>query len=177
MRKICWLAAVAIAAHAETYTLTMKQALEQGLSRNPDVTLAKLDELKATQGIRIAQDPFYPHPGVGTGLAYNNGMPLSIEGSAPAVFQARVNEYLINRPQSYSIKQQRETARSAGFGTAQKRDEIAYQIAALYVDADRASRLLETARTQIDSLQKVQDTVQARINEGRELPTSALQTK
>jgi outer membrane protein len=177
MRKLCWLAAFAMAAHAETYTLTMKQALEQGLSHNPDVTLAKLDELKATQGIRVAQDPFYPHPGVGTGLAYNNGMPLSIEGSAPAVFQARVNEYLINRPQSYAIRQQRESARSAGFGTAQKRDEVAYQIAALYVDADRAGRLLETARTQIDSLQKVHDTVQARVTEGRELPTSVRQAQ
>jgi outer membrane protein len=168
---------MAVSASAETYTLTMKQAIDRGLTRNPDVTLAKLDELKATQGIALARDPFYPHVGVGSGLAYNNGMPLSIEGSAPSIIQAKGTEELFNRPQHYAIEQQRETAKSAGFATEQKRDEIAYQIAGLYLDADRANRMIETARNQIDSFQKVLDTVQARVEEGRELPVEARQAQ
>ncbi len=181
MRTFCLVAVVAslapIAAVAETYTVTMKQAVEQGLARNPDVVLAKLDELKATQGIRVAQDPFYPHGGVGSGLAYNNGMPLSIEGSAPAIIQGKVNEYLFNQPQHYAIQQQRELAKGATFATAQKRDEIAFQIASFYLDADRANRLIETARNQIGSFQKVLDTIQARVDEGRELPIEVQQAR
>src|SRR5580698_9114952 len=126
-------ATVPFAVHAETYTLTMKQAIDRGLTRNPDVTLAKLDELRAIQGIRLAQDPFYPHIGMGSGLAYNNGMPLSIEGSAPSIIQARGAEDLFNRPQHYAVEQQRETAKGAAFAAEQKRDEIAYQIAGLYL--------------------------------------------
>ncbi len=106
--------------HAETYTLTMKQAVERGLGGNPDVTLAKLDEMRATQSVRLLQDPFYPRVGVGSGIAYTNGMPLSIEGSAPSIIQARASEFLFNRPQHYAIEQQRETAKSATFATAQK---------------------------------------------------------
>lgn len=181
MRIFCLLAVLAVtaplAAQAETYTLTMKQAIERGLTGNPEVTLAKLDELRATQGVRLLQDPFYPHVAVGSGLAYNNGMPLSIEGSAPSIIQARTTEELFNRPQHYAVEQQRETAKSATFATGQKRDDVAYQIAGLYLDADRANRMIETARNQIDSFQKVLDTVQARVDEGRELPVDARQAQ
>src|SRR6185437_6867539 len=92
-----------VALHAETYTLTMKQAVDRGLTRNPDVILAQLDALRATQEVRVQQDPFYPHVVAGSGLAYNNGMPLSIEGSAPSIVQARATEDLFNRPQHYAI--------------------------------------------------------------------------
>ncbi len=177
MRIICLFAVLAVTANAETYTLTMKQAVERGLTRNPDVLLAKLDELRATQGIRLAQDPFHPHVGVGSGLAYTNGMPLSIEGSAPSIIQGKANEDLFNRPQHYAIEQQREIAKAATFGAAQKRDEIAWQIASLYLDADRANRLIDTARNQIASFQKVLDTIQARADEGRELPVEVHQAQ
>ena len=78
MRIFCFLALLAVSAQAETYTLTLKQAIDLGLTRNPDVTLAKLDQMRAAQGVPLAQDPFYPHVGAGSGLAYNNGMPLSV---------------------------------------------------------------------------------------------------
>ncbi len=170
-------AVIPLMANAETYTLTMKQAVERGLTRNPDVILAKLDELRATQGIRLAEDPFHPHVGVGSGLAYTNGMPLSIEGSAPSIIQAKASEDLFNRPQHYVIEQQRELAKGATFAASQKRDEIAWQIASLYLDADRANRLIDTARNQISSFQKVMDTIQARVEEGRELPIEVRQAQ
>lgn len=177
MRIFCFLILLAAPVQAATYTLTLKQAIDLGLTRNPDVVLASLDQLRAAQGIPLAQDPFYPHVGAGSGLAYNNGMPLSIEGSAPSIVQARTTEELFNRPQHYAIEQQRETARSATFGAAQKRDDVAWQIAGLYLDADRANRMIDTAGSQIGSFQKVLDTVQARVDEGRELPVDATQAK
>lgn len=180
MRTFYLLAALSLlasAAPAATYTLTMKEAVERGLTRNPDLTLAKLDELKATQGIRMAEDPFFPHVGAGSGMAYTNGMPLSIEGSAPSIIQGKATEYLFNQPQRYAVQQQRETARGAGFAAAQKRDEVAYQIAGLFLDADRATRLIETARNQIGSFQKVLDTIQTRVDAGRELPIDVRQAQ
>ncbi|HVW11585.1 MAG TPA: TolC family protein [Bryobacteraceae bacterium] len=169
--------AVPVCAFAETHTMTMKQAVDRGLASNPDVTLAKLDELKAIQGIKVAEAPFYPRIGAGTGLAYTNGFPLSIEGSAPSIIQAKANEYLFNQPQRYAVKQERENAKTAGFAAAQKRDEIAFQIASLYIDADRANRLIDTAQGQIGSFEKVLSTVQARIEEGRELSIDGAQAQ
>ncbi|HEX4276725.1 MAG TPA: TolC family protein [Bryobacteraceae bacterium] len=177
MRRIAFLLAVAIAAApllpAETHTLTLKQAVARALAQNPEILMARLDEMKATLGVRVANGPFTPRLGVGSGIAYSNGFPLSIEGSAPAAFEAKGSEYIFNRPQSYAVAQAKETARGAGFATGEKNDEIAFRVASLYIDADRAARLSDSAQKQVESLEKVLQTVQARVEEGRELAVTA----
>jgi len=164
---------VALLAGAETHTLTLKQAVARALTQNPEVVMARLDEAKASLGVRLATSPFTPHMGVGTGLAYTNGFPLSIEGSAPAIFQAKGNESLFNKPQSYAIAQAKESVRGAGFAAGEKTDEIAYRVASLYIDADRAGRLADSAQKQVESLEKVLQTARARVEEGRELAVTA----
>lgn len=177
MRKFAILLAFATLASAETHTLTLKQAVARALTQNPEVIMARLDEAKANAGVRLARNPFTPHVGLGTGLAYTNGFPLSIEGSAPAIFEAKANEYLFNRPQSYAVAQAKESAHGANLAAGEKRDEIAYRVASLYIDTDRAGRLADSAAKQVESLQKVLQTVQTRVDDGRELPIAAQEAK
>ena len=40
-------------AHAETHTLTMKQAVTRALAQNPEVVMARLDEARAALAIRL----------------------------------------------------------------------------------------------------------------------------
>ncbi len=155
---------------AEVHTMKLREAVEAALKQNPDITMARLDEEKARQAVRVARDPFAPKIGVGSGLAYTQGFPMSIEGSAPSVFQAQASQYLFNRPQSYAVAAAREDARGAAIGVTAKRDEVAYRVAALYLDAERAVRIGEMARKDAESLQKVLESVQAQVREGRALP-------
>ena len=149
--------------------MTLRQAVSLALKQNPDVEIARLDEENARHGVRIARDPFLPHVVVGSGLAYTNGFPMSIDGSAPSIIQGRATQYLFNRPQTYAIAQAKETARGALLDVASKRDEIAYRTATLYLDAERAARIGELARKETESLQKVLETIQAQVQEGRAL--------
>jgi len=160
-------------ASSETHNLTLKQAVARALTQNPEVVMARLDEARTALGIRVANSPFTPRLGVGTGLAWTNGFPLSIEGSAPAVFEAKANEYLFNKPQSYAVAQAKEAVRGAGFVAGEKSDEIAYRVASVYIDADRAGRLADSAQKQVESLETVLRTAQARVEEGRELAVTA----
>ena len=80
--------------------MTLRQAVDLALRQNPDIALARLDEDKARQGIRIAHGPFIPRITVGSGLAYSDGFPMSIEGSAPSIVQAQAAQFLFNRQQS-----------------------------------------------------------------------------
>jgi outer membrane protein len=173
MRRFVFVLAAALSARAETHTLTLKQAVARALTQNPEVVMARLDEMKASLGVRVAKSPFTPRVGMGSGLAYSNGFPLSIEGSAPAIFQAKANESLFNKPQSYAIAQARESVKGAGLASGEKSDEVAYRVASLYIDADRAGRLADSAQKQVESLQKVLQTAQARVEEGRELAITA----
>ena len=155
---------------AEVHPMTLRQAVETALKQNPDITLARLDEEKARQGVRVAKDPFTPRLIVGSGLAYSNGFPMSIEGSAPSVVQAHIVQDIFNRQQTLAVAQAKEDARGAALATTGKRDEVVFRTASLYLDAERAARLGELARKQTDSLQKVLETVQTQVHEGRALP-------
>ena len=77
--------------------MTLRQAVTRAMAQNPDITLARLDEENARHGVQIAKDPFAPRITVGSGLAYSNGFPMSIEGSAPSIVQARATQFLFNR--------------------------------------------------------------------------------
>ncbi|HKD08777.1 MAG TPA: TolC family protein [Bryobacteraceae bacterium] len=160
------------AATAEVHTLTMRQAVERAITENPEVVMARMDEVKAGQGVRIAKDPFAPHVTGGSGLAYSNGFPLSIEGSAPAIFEARTSEELYNRPHSWIVAQAKENAKGASIAVGEKRDEIAYRVATLFLDLQRAGRLAESTAHEVESLEKVLASVEARVELGRELPVT-----
>jgi outer membrane protein len=163
----------------EVRTMSLREAVETALKQNPDIALARLDEEKARQAVQVARDPFSPKVGVGSGLAYTYGFPMSIEGAAPSVFQAQASQFLFNRPQSYALAAAKEDVRGATLGAAGKRDEVAYRVAGLYFDAERAGRIGELARKDAEGLEKVLESVRAQVGEGRALPlaekTAALQ--
>ena len=145
------------------------EAVELAVRQNPDLTLARLDEDKAREGIRVAQDPFIPRITVGSGLAYSNGFPMSIDGSAPSIVQARASQFIFNRPQQLAIAQAREDTRGAGLAVGGKREEVAYRVAELFLDAERAARIGALARKDAESQERVLGIVQAQVREGRAL--------
>src|ERR1017187_6686860 len=155
---------------AEVHPMTLRQTVETALKQNPDITLAHLEEEKARQGVRVAKDPFTPRLIVGSGLAYSNGFPMSIEGSAPSVVQAHIVQDIFNRQQSLAVAQAKEDSRGAALAVTSKRDEVVFRTASLYLDAERATRLGEFAHKQADSLRRVLETVQTQVQEGRALP-------
>jgi len=157
-------------AGAEVRTLTLRETVDLALKQNPDLALARLDERRAHEAVRIARDPFVPAVVAGSGLAYTNGFPMSIEGSAPSVFQAKAVQSLYNRPQTYLLAQARENSRGAAMDSQTKRQEVALRAALLYLDVERCARMAEVAGRQVTSLEKVSEAVQARVKEGRELP-------
>lgn len=161
---------VAGLAHAEVHSLTLQQALEIAARQNPDVALARLDQQRAEQGIKVAQDPFHPHVYAGSGLAYTYGYPNSIEGNAPSLFEVRTDEALYNRPKSYQLAAAREAAHGSGYGVQAKADEVAYQAADLFLTASQTEHESDTLSSQLPSLQKVVEATDAAVNEGSQLP-------
>jgi outer membrane protein TolC len=173
MRPLAVILVLAGALRAEVHTLSLREAVELALRQSPDVTLARLDERKAVEGVRLARDPFTPRVYVGSGLAYSQGFPMSIEGSAPSIVQARASQFLFNRPQIFAVSQAKEEARGAALHTAAKRDEAIFRTASLYLDAERAARIRAVAAREVESLLRVRETVDSQVQEGRELPLAA----
>ncbi|MBL8212335.1 MAG: TolC family protein [Bryobacterales bacterium] len=159
--------------YAEVVPISLKQALERALRANPDVLLARVEEQKAQLAIRIAKDPFRPKVFVGSGLAYTTGFPMSIEGSAPSVLQARAVSSVINRPFTHQIAQVQEQARTAAIDTEIKRDQVVLETAELFYEAARWAQTADAIRPQIAALERGAETVRFRVKEGRELEIEA----
>lgn len=149
--------------------MTMRQAVARALTQNPDIALARLDQKEAESQIQIARDPFVPRVVAGSGLAYNNGFPLSVEGSAPSVFEIQANQYLLNRQQSWQVAKAREAAKGAAISAESSRDAVARRTAQLFLDAERSRREAEMARKQVESLEKVAAAIRSKVEAGREL--------
>ena len=169
-RTFIVLLAAGAAALAEVRTLSLREAVDLAVRQNPDVIMARLDEQKAQESVRIASDPFSPKIIVGSGLAYTVGFPMSVDGAAPSIFQARAIQSLYNKPRSYEVAAARENARAFTIDTAARREDVAHRTALLYLDAHRAARGAEAARQLIATSEKLASTTEARVSEGRELP-------
>jgi outer membrane protein TolC len=156
-------------ASAEVHRLTLHQAVEIALQQNPDMVLARLDEKRAQDAVRIAKDPFVPKVYGGSGLAYTSGYPNSIEGNAPSIFEAKTSMAIFNRPKSYELAEQRENARTAAISSQSKADDVAFQTATNFLDVQQLANSEQSLQREVEALQRVADSVKLRVNEGREL--------
>jgi outer membrane protein TolC len=154
---------------AEIRTMTLKQVVDAASRQNPDLVLARLDRQKATEGVKIARDPFQPKVFGGSGAAYVSGFPMSIEGSAPAIWQMRTQMALFNRPLSYELAKANEEVRGADLNVMVKQEEVVYRVATLFLAAELAQRGAKMAEQQIASQNRVLEVVRQRVEEGREL--------
>ena len=158
------------AALAEIHTMTLRQAINLALKQSPDVMLARLDEQRAADAVRIAKDPFTPKVYGGSGLAYTSGYPMSIEGSAPSIIEIRTQMALFNRQLSYQLAAARENARGAAIDEQSKADDVAYRTATLFLDVQQTARAARSVSGEVENLVRVSESMRTRVAEGRELP-------
>ncbi len=170
LKHILLLCASTTALFAEVHPLTLRQAVELALKENPDLVLSRLDQQKAEAAIRIAKDPFVPKLYAGSGLAKVWGYPTSIEGAAPSIIQTRTDMSLFNRPKTYELARVRELARGAEIDTQSKSDQVAYQTATLFLDAQQLDRSKQSLQLEVESLRRVSSAVGVQVEEGRQLP-------
>src|SRR5262249_33231503 len=157
------------AASAETYQLTLRQAIDRALEQNPDVVITRLDEQKAQLNVLQARDPFYPKVVVGSGAAYSTGYPLTIDGSPPSIFQAKATQTFFNRQKTYQVAEARETQRTNRIDIDIKRDDVVYRTGSLYLDVERLTQISGIVSRQIQEYEQIASTVSARVAEGKEL--------
>jgi outer membrane protein len=169
---LLFLLATAVLSGQQIHTLNLRQILDAANRQNPDILMARLDLEVAQSNISIQRDPFLPKVYAGSGAAYTNGFPMSIDGAAPSVVRAQSVATLFNRPQSYRLAQAREEALGASHALEARREQALAATVNLCLDADRAARSASMAARQADSALKVFEVVRQRVLDGRELPVA-----
>jgi outer membrane protein TolC len=158
------------AQQASPRRLTLSEAVSLALQNNPEVRLAEVSVARAEAERREIGTQFRPQIFAGTGLAATYGFPLSIEGSAPSIFQAAANQALLNPSLRNSERQAGQMREAAGQNLEGKRDEIVAATVLTYLDLDRARRSLETVRGSTQNFLAAEQIIDERVRGGLEPP-------
>ncbi len=155
---------------SEDRILTLQEAVQIVLARSPEVLLADAQAVRTREAVRETRSLNRPQVSTGTGLAYNNGMPLSIEGAAPSIFQISGSQAIFSKRNSSLIREAEEAGKSSGFGVESVRNELASRTALVYYQLYQSQKITEIASTRLDLTQKQQEHVETLYAAGRAMP-------
>jgi outer membrane protein TolC len=160
------LAALPAAQAQNARKLTLREAAQLTLANSRAIQLASIRVERAAAEHAQAKSIFRPQVLLGSGLAYSKGFPLSIEGSAPSIFQVNASQALFDASLR-NIERQASAMRDAAAKNAdEQRDAALLEVVHVYLDLDRNQRSLVMLRAQSNSLEATAELIAERVNAG-----------
>lgn len=143
---------------AQNEPLTLKRAVELAQKKFAPVVIADIDQKIAEQGVEQFKSLFLPQVAVGSGLGYTRGFPLTLEGSAPSLFNLNSQQTVLNPSLLSFIHAAKSDARAAAETAEERKSKIALETAQTYLElvhlqsGIQALLALETAATRVEKV-------------------------
>lgn len=134
-------------------TLTLQEAVRMALSRSPEILVAEAQAIRAGAAVREARSLNRPQVFAGSGLAYNNGMPLSIEGAAPSIFQVQMSQSIFSKKNNNLIREAEQTGKASRLNKESAENNLAVQTATAYFLLYQAHKQIALASQRLDVAQ------------------------
>jgi len=159
---------------AEIRILTLQEAVQMTLARSPEILMAEAQAVSAGEALRENRSLNRPQLVTGTGIAYNNGFPLSIEGAAPSIFQIGASQALFSKKNANLIREAEESGKASRLGTESARSDLALKTALVYYKLYRADKILALSSEMLDEARKEQQLIETLLEAGRARPVEAI---
>jgi len=144
----------------------LKRIVELALSHATGPAITAADEQRARAGERELRDNYIPSLSSGAGLGYSYGFPLSLEGSAPALFNVVTQSALLNASLRSSIRAAKAESAAASLRSKDQRNQIIQDAVQSYADLARWERRLNMLQETAAEADKFQGAVEQRVKEG-----------
>jgi outer membrane protein TolC len=146
--------------------VSLKRVVELALAHATSAGIAAADEQHAAANYRELRNNYIPQLSTGAGLGYSYGFPLSLEGSAPSLFNINTQSALLNPALRDFIQAAKADTQVASLKTKDQRNQIIQDAALSYAElAKWEQRLAKLQETEI-SANKMQVAVAERVKEG-----------
>jgi outer membrane protein TolC len=166
IRAVVLLCVTALCHFAAGQKLTLQRAVELGSQNAAAAGMGNADVQRAEAGYREARNAYVPQLVVGSGLAKSVGFPMSIEGSAPSVFQVNAQSFLWNPAQRQLVKAARTDWAAANFSAQDQRNQAALETTLTYVQLARTMDKLNALTTLVQQAEHGESILKARLQEG-----------
>jgi outer membrane protein len=157
--------------------LTLREAIRSALERAPEVALAKAQAERASQAVRETRSANLPQIVTGTGLAYNNGFPLSIEGAAPSIFEVGFSQSIFSKKNKNLILEAEENSKASSHGPESARIELAARTALVYYDLHQARKLNDLWTDRLEAAMHDQEITRSLLEAGKVRPLDLTMAK
>lgn len=121
-------------------SLNLPDAVRLALQNRPEVLLAEAQAARSREAVRESRSFNLPQVTLGSGLAYNNGFPLSVETSAPSLFELGSSMPILNKQNKYRIREAEESSLASQVGVEAVRNDLAATVAMAYSSYHQSQR-------------------------------------
>jgi len=157
-------------ARTDVRVLSLREAVQTAWNHSPEMLTAQAQARRAGHAVRESRSMNLPQVVTGTGVAYNNGFPLSIEGAAPSIFQVGLSQSVLSRRNKNLIREAEAAGEASSFNSASTRNELAARTALAYFRLHQAHRMTAIASARLAAAQEYLDMTRGLSSEGRIRP-------
>jgi outer membrane protein TolC len=146
--------------------LSLDKAVQLALAQSSQMAISQADEARAYQTYLEAHDSYIPKIAVGSDVGYAYGFPLSLEGSAPTLFNVSAQSSVWNPSLREFTKAARVEWSASKTQTRDQRSRVIADTALTYIDLNRWESRLPILRDELDVAQNMEYAVAERVKEG-----------
>jgi len=151
-------------AHAEP--LPLKRAVELALKHSTVAVAADADVARALSAYHEVRNQYIPQVVVGSGLGQAWGYPLSLEGSAPSIFNFTTQSALINPALRDFIRAAKIEMQATGFQSKDQREQVIQDTVVAYAELGKWQSSIDHLQHEKEAALKVEQVVDQRIQAG-----------
>lgn len=145
---------------------TLQRAIQLALVHSTATGASTADQMHAYESYREARDSFIPQVTVGSDVGYAYGFPLSLEGSAPTVFNVTSQSYVLNLAQKEFVRAAKAEWRASSAQSRDQRSQVMLDTALCYAELNKWERELQVLNDQSKVTHSIEYATLERVKEG-----------
>ncbi len=152
--------------HAAAEPLSLKRAVELALTHATTTGIAAADTQHALSAYRESRDSYIPQLTVGSGLGKSWGFPLSLEGSAPSVFNVNSQSALFNPALKQFTSAARTEWQAATIQNKDQRAQVIQDVVLSYAELNKWEQRVSRLQQDQASASQLEQALAERVKEG-----------
>jgi outer membrane protein TolC len=157
---------VTSAAAGQEQTVTFRRAVELALGHSSEMALSRADEARAYQTYLEAHDSYVPKVAIGSDIGYAYGFPLSLEGSAPTLFNVTTQSSVWNLAEREFIKAAKAEWQASKSQGRNQRAQVIMDTALTYIELNRWESRVPILHSELRVAENIEYAAAERVKEG-----------
>jgi outer membrane protein TolC len=155
---------------ASAEPLPLKRAVELALTHSTVTGIAAADMQHAYSAYRESRNNYVPQLVIGYGLGKSWGFPLTLEGSAPSLFNVNAQSALFNPALQEFVHSAKSEWQAATIQNKDRRAQVIQDTVLSYTELSKWQQRLGWLQDQEAAAQKLEQAMNERVKEGVESP-------